>query len=79
MLKCVDTNHGWHMKAKQRGSGGGETGRIAQVRVTISFPPEVHSTLEMIGRQKKVSLTWVVRDAAKQYLAERWPLFKGQA
>jgi predicted transcriptional regulator len=67
------------MKAKQRGNRGAETGRKAQVRATISFPPDVHATLEMIAKQKKVSLAWVVREAAEQYLAEKWPLFKEQA
>ena len=47
------------------------------VRATITFPPELYATLEEIAKQKKVSLAWVVRDAAEQYLAERWPLFRG--
>ena len=51
----------------------------ATVRATISFPQELYMTLEEIARQKKVSLAWVVRDAAEQYLAEKWPLFRKQA
>ena len=47
----------------------------AQVRATISFPPDVYETLEVIARQKKVSLAWVVREATEQYLADKWPLF----
>ena len=47
----------------------------AQVRATISFPPDLYATLEEIAKQKKVSLAWVVRDAAEQYLSEKWPLF----
>jgi len=31
--------------------------------------------MEDIARQKKVSLAWVVREAAEQYIAEKWPLF----
>ena len=50
----------------------------AAIRVTISFPPEVYETLEIIAKQKKVSLAWVVREAADQYLAEKWPLLRGQ-
>ncbi len=49
------------------------------VRATISFPQELYATLEEIARQKKVSLAWVVRDAAEHYLAEKWPLFRNQA
>lgn len=46
----------------------------ASVRATISFPPELYKTLEDIARQKKVSLAWVVREAAEQYIADKWPL-----
>ncbi len=48
------------------------------VRASISFPRELYQTLEEIARQKKVSLAWVVRDAAEQYVSDKWPLFKGQ-
>jgi len=41
----------------------------------VSFPPELYETLEGIARQKRVSVAWVVRDAAERYVAERWPLF----
>jgi metal-responsive CopG/Arc/MetJ family transcriptional regulator len=50
----------------------------ASVRASISFPRELYQTLEDIAREKKVSLAWVVRDAAEHYVAEKWPLFKGQ-
>ena len=50
----------------------------AQVRATISFPPDVYETLEEIAKDKKVSLAWVVRDATDRYIAEKWPLFRGQ-
>jgi len=64
------------MKAK---SGDGKKMKAqgaAQVRATISFPPEVYETLENIAKEKKVSLAWVVREAAEQYIADKWPLFK---
>jgi len=51
---------------------------IVSVRATISFPADLHKTLEDIARDKKVSLAWVVRDAAEQYVKEKWPLFKGR-
>jgi predicted DNA-binding protein len=51
----------------------------AAVRASISFPPDVYENLEIIAKQKKVSLAWVVREATEQYLAEKWPLFaKGE-
>ena len=50
----------------------------ATVRATLSFPAEIYQTLEDIALQKKVSLAWVVREASEQYIAEKWPLFKGK-
>jgi predicted DNA-binding protein len=50
----------------------------AVVRATISFPSEIYQVLEDIARQKKVSLAWVVREASEQYIADKWPLFKGR-
>ena len=38
------------------------------VRASISFPPDLYETLEGIAKQKKVSLAWVVRDAAEKYI-----------
>jgi predicted DNA-binding protein len=52
---------------------------VTQVRATLSFPPDVYETLKAIAKQKKVSLAWVVREAAEQYLTEKWPLFGKQA
>ena len=46
---------------------------------SISFPPEVYETLEMIAKEKKVSLAWVVREAAEQYIGDKWPLFSRKA
>ena len=51
---------------------------VAAVRASISFPPEVYETLEKIAKQKKVSLAWVVREAAEKYIADKWPLFGSQ-
>lgn len=53
-----------------------QTAKPAPVRISVSFPPEIHGTLEEISKQKKVSLAWVVRDAVEQYVAARWPLFQ---
>jgi hypothetical protein len=50
----------------------------SSVRATISFPADIYQTLEEIARQKKVSLAWVVREASEQYIADKWPLFKGK-
>ena len=64
------------MKAKKEGGKKKVKAQItAQVRATISFPPDVYETLENIAKEKKVSLAWVVRDAAGKYIDEKWPLF----
>lgn len=63
------------MKAKKSEGKKMKAENAAAVRATISFPPEIYETLEAIAKQKKVSLAWVVREAAEQYLAEKWPLF----
>ncbi len=47
----------------------------AAIRASISFPPDIYETLETIAKEKKVSLAWVVREAAEKYIAEKWPLF----
>jgi metal-responsive CopG/Arc/MetJ family transcriptional regulator len=39
------------------------------VRASISFPPDLYEGLEERAKRKKVSLAWVVRDAAETYLA----------
>src|SRR5258708_13744190 len=62
------------VRRKEKSASAGAT----SVRATISFPSDLYNTLEEIARKKKVSLAWVVRDAAEQYLAEKWPLFKGR-
>ena len=46
-------------------------GGAASVRATITFPPDLYETLEELAKQKKVSLAWVVRDAAERYVEER--------
>jgi hypothetical protein len=39
------------------------------VRASISFPPRLYGTLAELAKQKKVSLAWVVRDAAEKYVS----------
>lgn len=47
------------------------------VRQSVSFPRELHETLEKLAQDKKVSVAWIVRDAVEKYVSEQWPLFKG--
>ncbi|TIO28769.1 ribbon-helix-helix domain-containing protein [Mesorhizobium sp.] len=41
------------------------------VRTSVSFPAKLYRELEQIAKQKKVSLAWVVRDAAEKYIANQ--------
>ena len=66
------------MKAKKGDRRKMKAPSTAQVRATISFPPAVYETLEGIAKEKKVSLAWVVREATEKYIADKWPLLKGQ-
>jgi hypothetical protein len=43
----------------------------SSVRASISFPPDLYETLESLAKQKKVSVAWVVRDAAEKYITGR--------
>ena len=43
-------------------------------RASVTFPTELYETLEAIAKAKKVSVAWVVRDAAEKYVADQWPL-----
>lgn len=47
-------------------------------RTSVTLPLEVYSSLEIIAKQKKVSMAWVMREAAEKYVAEQWPLFAGR-
>ncbi len=53
-------------------------GATSGPRASITFPLGLYRTLEEIAKQKKVSLAWVVRDAAEKYVAEQSPRPKGR-
>ena len=51
---------------------------VFSVRASISFPPELYENLEEIATKKRVSIAWVVRDAAEKYVADQGPSLKGK-
>lgn len=53
------------MKTGRNRSKGNES---RTVRASISFPADVYAQLERIADSKKVSLAWVVREAAEHYV-----------
>jgi len=46
----------------------------ASARASVSFPTDLYTELERIAQARKVSIAWVVRDAAEKYIAAQWPL-----
>lgn len=54
------------------------SGKPRPARASASLPPEIYSTLQDIAKQKRVSVAWVIRDAAERYIAEQWPLLEGR-
>jgi hypothetical protein len=72
---CMNTG-GIDMRAlDERERGDAATPRTT--RASVSFPTDVYQELERIAEAKKVSLAWVVREAAEKYVADQWPLFSG--
>jgi predicted DNA-binding protein len=63
------------MAEKKRKAGRPASGKLRAVRASVSLPPEIYSTLSALAKQKKVSTSWIIRDAAEKYVAEQWPLF----
>ena len=57
------------MKRKKGEQKSMKAAGAASVRASISFPPDLYETLENLAKQKKVSVAWVVRDAAEKYVA----------
>jgi predicted DNA-binding protein len=44
-------------------------------RTSATFPADIYQTLAALAQKKKVSVAWIVRDAAEKYIADEWPLF----
>jgi predicted transcriptional regulator len=42
--------------------------RAPQPRASVTFPRKLYRTLEMLAKERKVSLAWVVREAAESYV-----------
>lgn len=45
-------------------------------RITVTLPPENYELLVRMAKTKKVSASWVVRDAVEKYLTADVPLLK---
>lgn len=51
----------------------------ATSRTSVTLPTELYGTLNRIAAEQKVSVSWVIRDAAEKYVADRWPLLSREA
>jgi metal-responsive CopG/Arc/MetJ family transcriptional regulator len=59
------------MKKQRRG----KVKSTVMPRASVTFPSELYRTLEDLAKRKKVSIAWVVREAAEKYVADQRPLF----
>jgi hypothetical protein len=64
----------WCMPSPVKRGGGKPMKSSLAPRASVTFPLELYKTLEQIAKQQKVSIAWVVRDAAEKYVADKWPL-----
>ena len=65
--------------SRSKKSGVVTAGGEAAIRASVSFPSNLYESLEEIARNKKVSLAWVIREAAERYAATERTLFKPEA
>lgn len=49
--------------------------KIGTVRASASYPRELYEMFEQIAKGKRVSVTWVIRDASEKYVSDKWPVF----
>ena len=52
--------------------------KVSMPRASVTFPPDLYRTLEVLARKKKVSIAWVVRDAAERYVADERQSFENR-
>lgn len=50
------------------------TGKPRAARASASVLPDLYRTLQDVAKQKKISVAWVIRDAAEKYIVDQWPL-----
>jgi metal-responsive CopG/Arc/MetJ family transcriptional regulator len=59
------------MTEKRHNKDKAKQGR--QPRASITFPPRLYRTLESLAKEKKVSIAWIVREAAEKYVTDQSP------
>jgi predicted DNA-binding ribbon-helix-helix protein len=64
------------MAAKTKRGTKGTNGASKSVRTSVTLPREVYETLGQLAKSKRVTVAWVIRDAAEKYVGNEWPLFR---
>ena len=64
----VQFNTGEQMAAKGKESAQ-QIDERKTLRASVTFPRELYATVERIAKEKKVSVAWIVREAAEMYVA----------
>ena len=64
------------MVAKVRRGGKTTRGADKSVRTSVTLPRDVYETMAQLAKSKKVTVAWVIRDAAEKYVGNEWPLFR---
>jgi hypothetical protein len=57
------------MRPMQTHALHGDRPKRASTRITVTLPPEEYQEVVRISKAKRVSASWVVRDAVTKYLA----------
>ena len=65
--------------SKRKRSGIVSAASGTAIRASVSFPPDLYESLEEIARRKKVSLAWVIREAAERYAGDALPSWRAEA
>lgn len=63
------------MVAKAKRGAKQTRGAGKSVRTSVTLPREVYDTLAQLAKSKRVTVAWVIRDAAEKYVGQEWPLF----
>jgi predicted DNA-binding protein len=51
---------------------------VTQPRASITFPARLYRALEHLAKEKKVSLAWIVREAAERHVEDQEASKRGQ-
>jgi hypothetical protein len=65
---CIVVHEQGIVLMAQKKKRGSNPDKAAMPRASVTFPPDLYRTLENLAREKKVSIAWVVRDAAERYV-----------